>query len=361
MKKRYMMVLLAAFIAATAVLLFIIYIEKPPVELVSSAQDKLYEARQAGASAYSLESYNKATAFYDSAISAWQTENNRFILFRNYRNTENYALKSEYYASLSVAHAADYKSKIEERILSRIFTLELRLQDFENSFGNFPMTNSQHELLAKVEMKIREGKQAFAREDYSSCQQMFDFAETSLIELSAHFNAMLTSYMESNHLWSEMTDKAVKSSKRGAASIVIDKLSRECYLYVKGEKAHTFQVELGRNWLGDKVQQGDKRTPEGIYTITEKKSGGMTRYYKALLLDYPNEEDRRRFLQNKKRGEIANTAKIGNHIEIHGDGGKGIDWTDGCVALVNSDMDTLFKLVGVGTKVYIVGSTGPTK
>jgi len=47
---------------------------------------------------------------------------------------------------------------------------------------------------------------------------------------------------------------------------------------------------------------------------------------------------------------------IGNLIEIHGDGGKGINWTDGCVALTNSDMDKLYGLVGVGTPVTIVGS-----
>jgi lipoprotein-anchoring transpeptidase ErfK/SrfK len=56
---------------------------------------------------------------------------------------------------------------------------------------------------------------------------------------------------------------------------------------------------------------------------------------------------------------IAASADIGNLIEIHGDGGKGIDWTDGCIALKNTDMDILYKLVPNGTTVTIVGTAQP--
>jgi len=86
---------------------------------------------------------------------------------------------------------------------------------------------------------------------------------------------------------------------------------------------------------------------------------GETRFYKALLLDYPNEDDRTRFTQNKKKGVLGTDAEIGGHIEIHGVGGKGADWTDGCIALKNKDMNVVFNLCPVGTKVVIVGSTRP--
>ena len=56
--------------------------------------------------------------------------------------------------------------------------------------------------------------------------------------------------------------------------------------------------------MGDKNQQGDKSTPEGLYKITDKKSNGQTTFYKALMLDYPNDDDKKRFLQNKKNGVI---------------------------------------------------------
>ena len=107
-----------------------------------------------------------------------------------------------------------------------------------------------------------------------------------------------------------------------------------------------------------KRSQGDRATPEGRYRIVKKKDVGQSIYHRALLLDYPNAEDRKRFAAAMKRGEIPRASAIGGLIEIHGDGGRGQNWTDGCVALRNSDMDELFARVPVGTRVTIVGGDG---
>ena len=81
-----------------------------------------------------------------------------------------------------------------------------------------------------------------------------------------------------------------------------------------------------------------------------------TKYYKAFLLDYPNDEDTARFKAEIAKGSLPASAKIGGLIEIHGNGGKGIDWTEGCVALTDREMDLVYKIVKVGTPVTIVGS-----
>ena len=98
--------------------------------------------------------------------------------------------------------------------------------------------------------------------------------------------------------------------------------------------------------------------PEGRYRIVKKKDLGQSVYHRALLLDYPNAEDRRRFAAAKKRGEIPRASAIGGLIEIHGDGERGQNWTDGCVALRNRDMDELYARVPLGTRVTIVGGDG---
>ena len=105
-----------------------------------------------------------------------------------------------------------------------------------------------------------------------------------------------------------------------------------------------------------KLHQGDGATPEGRYKITDKKSRGRSRYYKALLLDYPNREDLRELEALKASGEIPRGTRAGSLIEIHGEGGKGKDWTDGCVAITNDEIDWIFTRVAVGTPVTIVGS-----
>ncbi|MDH5610497.1 MAG: L,D-transpeptidase family protein, partial [Cyclobacteriaceae bacterium] len=123
-----------------------------------------------------------------------------------------------------------------------------------------------------------------------------------------------------------------------------------------GKRTGQFEAELGSNWIGDKNYRGDKATPEGSYKVLRKKAHPETKYYKALLINYPNEDDIRRFEKNKKDGTIGKNASIGNLIEIHGDGGKGIDWTDGCIALTNDDMDDVYAACATGTEIIIVGS-----
>lgn len=98
-------------------------------------------------------------------------------------------------------------------------------------------------------------------------------------------------------------------------------------------------------------------TPEGKYVVTKKLSGGSTKYHKALLINYPNKIDVQEFNERIRNGQLPADASIGDMIEVHGDGGKGGHWTQGCVALKNSDMDIVFKYASKGTPVTIIGST----
>ncbi|MBN2354636.1 L,D-transpeptidase family protein, partial [candidate division KSB1 bacterium] len=138
--------------------------------------------------------------------------------------------------------------------------------------------------------------------------------------------------------------------------ILVDKLAHRCYVYENGIRLAEYPIELGPHWLGHKRQMGDGATPEGRYYIRKKKSDKQTVYYKALEIDYPNPEDEALFYAAQQRGAISRHARIGGLIEIHGEGGRGANWTAGCVALRNQDMDSLFVLAKIGTPVTIVGS-----
>jgi murein L,D-transpeptidase YafK len=137
--------------------------------------------------------------------------------------------------------------------------------------------------------------------------------------------------------------------------ILVDKLKHKCYVYRGGVMVRAFDVDLGGT-LWDKMHSGDRATPEGMYRIVKKRPQGDTIYYKALLINYPNDEDRAQFAIAKQKGWISRRAGIGSLIEIHGEGGRKEDWTLGCVALANRDMDVLYQLVSVGTPVTIVGT-----
>ena len=156
--------------------------------------------------------------------------------------------------------------------------------------------------------------------------------------------------------WQTWANGVVAESRGGGVAIVVHKLDRRIYLFRDGRLAAKFEADLGRNALVDKVVAGDGATPEGRYHVTEKRANGATRWYKALLINYPNEEDLADFHAMRKRGEVPRGRGPGGLIEIHGHGGKDANWTDGCVAVENTVMDRLFAAVPVGTPVAIVGT-----
>jgi lipoprotein-anchoring transpeptidase ErfK/SrfK len=156
--------------------------------------------------------------------------------------------------------------------------------------------------------------------------------------------------------WIEDTRRISRASREPA--ILVLKEKNLLILLHAGKPVRHYAAEVGANALGVKASQGDRATPEGRYRIVKKKDRGQSIYHRALLLDYPNAADRERFRAAKRRGEIPRGSAIGGLIEIHGEGGRGQNWTDGCVALGNADMDELFARVRIGTRVTIVGGDG---
>jgi lipoprotein-anchoring transpeptidase ErfK/SrfK len=147
--------------------------------------------------------------------------------------------------------------------------------------------------------------------------------------------------------------------------IVVEKAARRLTLYSNGERVRVFQVALGFEPAGDKVKQGDGRTPEGEFYVCMKNE--RSKFYLSLGLSYPNAEDAERGLrdglvtraQHKQIVDaIGRGAKppwntpLGGEIFIHG-GGTASDWTWGCVALANEQVKELFDAVPLGTHVRI--------
>jgi murein L,D-transpeptidase YafK len=137
-----------------------------------------------------------------------------------------------------------------------------------------------------------------------------------------------------------------------ADEVIVLKGERKLYLMRQGEVLKWFWIALGRNPVGQKTEIGDGRTPEGIYWI--KGRDANSDFYRALWLSYPNSVDRERA---KRLG-----ANPGGAIMIHavpagygpkGPGERMIDWTNGCIAVTNADMDEIWALVPDGTRVEI--------
>jgi hypothetical protein len=140
----------------------------------------------------------------------------------------------------------------------------------------------------------------------------------------------------------------------GRSAILVDNLEHRCLLLADGQVAKSYVANLSRNWYRRKAQEHDASTPEGEYKVRQK--APATSFGAALLLDYPNAADWQRFNSMKKTKGIEAGARIGGAIEIHCSGRLNSDWTDGCVALEDADMEDLFKRAYVGMPVTIVGT-----
>jgi murein L,D-transpeptidase YafK len=137
-----------------------------------------------------------------------------------------------------------------------------------------------------------------------------------------------------------------------ADSILILKKDHVLELLQGGKVIRTYKVALGRGGLAPKEREGDGRTPEGHYVIDSRTA--QSHYHKALHVSYPNAEDRKRAA---KLG-VAPGGAIMIHGLPNGMGSVGAahrlyDWTLGCIAVTNEEIDEIWDLVPNGTPVEI--------
>ena len=135
--------------------------------------------------------------------------------------------------------------------------------------------------------------------------------------------------------------------------VFVDKSARTLQLLSDDKVIKSYHIALGGNPIGHKQQQGDQRTPVGNYTLDYKNENSG--YYRSIHISYPNTADKARA---KSRGVSA-----GGDIMIHGQkngfGAFGIlnqqrDWTEGCMAVTNDEMDEIMAAVKIGTAIEIV-------
>ncbi len=136
-------------------------------------------------------------------------------------------------------------------------------------------------------------------------------------------------------------------------SIVVIKHHREMQVYSNSRLLKTYKIALGKQPVGHKQIQGDMRTPEGVYYINGKNPNSQ--YYKNLGISYPNRQDREIALKLGK--------SPGGDIKIHGLPNNGVnigslhclkDWTHGCIAITNEEMDELYTAVHIGAVINIL-------
>lgn len=139
-----------------------------------------------------------------------------------------------------------------------------------------------------------------------------------------------------------------------ADRLVVLKGERRLVLMRGDRVLKVYRVALGRYPTGHKIKRGDAKTPEGNYTVDYRLDSDRSKFYRALHISYPNRKDK----ANARRLGV----DPGDQIMIHGlptrwsakdVGHPGLDWTQGCIALTNREMDEIWAMVADGTEIEI--------
>lgn len=134
--------------------------------------------------------------------------------------------------------------------------------------------------------------------------------------------------------------------------VKVDKSSGRMFLLDGAEVVKEYHVAFGGSPKGHKQQEGDQKTPEGRYTLDYKKEDSS--FYRAMHVSYPNKKD----IENAEKLGVS----PGGFIMVHGQKNwlswlapimQRFNWTDGCIALTNAEMDEFMDLVAVGTPIQI--------
>jgi lipoprotein-anchoring transpeptidase ErfK/SrfK len=330
-----------------------------PAALAEEATIALRAARSEDAADRAPMTLADAEDLYARGLLERRRQELRFFLWRDFRHAHA-ILQASLERAGTATTLAQRSSRRDRTRASRVLaTADAAVLALAGTEDRIWMAKPVRQRLQRARALVNEARAFLDQDEFEDAIVRAQAAQADAHDVSASLHAATSRFADDARIrtWRSWVAESVEWSRStGKAAVVIDKDAHRLFVYQGGRVVREYDAEIGWNNVGDKLHQGDGATPEGRYRITDKKSGGRSRYYKALLLDYPTRDDLRELDALKASGEIPRSTRAGSLIEIHGEGGRGKDWTDGCVAITNDQIDWLFTRVAVGTPVTIVGS-----
>jgi L,D-peptidoglycan transpeptidase YkuD (ErfK/YbiS/YcfS/YnhG family) len=335
---------------------FVVGCQVPPAPPeVQRSETQEQDLWRAGASVFASQDYSDYLQALRTARQTFDKENLKLGWYRNYGGVTR-----EFQAVLKSGD--DLMAKVQAFKAEKLSSLEAgarNVRDKMMTLGDITLSLTERgrarKKLAQAEIYLREADSLMGNAKFEEASRKLSQAGDCVKDAEEAVMAFITRYLDRRQvdIWKKWTDEAVGESRaKGIIALVISKLERRLTVYKNGQIYRNYPIGLGFDGLSSKLHSGDNATPEGRYHIIRKIPASQ--YYKALLIDYPNEEDKKRFAREKSRGVIPMTIGIGGDIEIHGGGPDSL--TRGCISMDNAKMDDLFALVSVGTPVTIVGT-----
>ncbi len=235
----------------------------------------------------------------------------------------------------------DYQKSLERfKILIKDYPQSVYRKDSEMMIFNIDNVIIKDRIIASQQTQIE------------SLRQEIKIKADEIAELHHNIEALEQELTSKQGEITELQNELFANLKIHADKILVEKKERRLTLLSSGKVLRTYKIALGGNPIGPKERQGDNKTPEGAYVIDARNKD--SRYHLALHISYPNEHDKKRAkeLGVSPGGDIM-IHGIKNGFEWIGDLQSKVDWTKGCIAVTDREIEEIDKLVPNGTPVEI--------
>lgn len=324
----------------------------PEVGLVEKQDQDLWRVK---ANVYAPDEYSRYKIAIQKGKDDIIRENIHFVLFRDYK-----VIRTEFKDILKqgdeiLKEVQKQKEIKSSRIANQLIFLKNKIETIKELTLEINEGRLARKDLIKAELLLAETDLLYKRGEFEAAEGRFATINTFIQSAEEAISPVINRYTDKAQIkkWRDLVEETVAESRdKRIIVIIISKVDKTLIIYRNGDIYRTYTVGIGRNGSYDKLHAGDNATPEGKYHIIKK--APKSRYYKALLINYPNAEDKRQFLKARKKGLVQSKVGIGGLIEIHG--GEKDSMTYGCISMDNNRMDEVFSMVDVGTPVTIVGT-----
>ncbi len=334
-------------------------VETVPEELVEAIESIDRDLGTLRASTITPEAYSKFSRQWMALRGRVRSEENivRWPWEDNELETELEALQAE---------GTQLIAEVNSRILAqrtaaeaKLAKVEQRVRLLNTRVGDIGSRVVLGEHPLETELLVKQARHYLEQGQFEYANQASERAGKILLTQTALLTNELGRYADDDLIaaWRESAQRTIDWSRKNRAhAIVVSKADRVLTVYKSGRKILTYPIRLGSRGIRAKQHYGDGATPEGEYRIQRKRGPGQTPYFRALILDYPNADDRRRFEAAQQAGLIPKNRQMPGLIQLHGMAQGITDQPYGSIVLDNPQIAVLFDQVAVGTPVNIVGA-----
>lgn len=300
-----------------------------PLAKVAEAERANQRAMQAEASYYVPEDHRRYQAALASAHAILDQQQRRWI-FRRYGSAEILLEEARRLADLAAAKATLNRQRRQVEVADEIRRFEEAILKIEGNDARFARLPATRKTLLRAEVSLATAKWLWDHGDYDAADSHLNSEARSLSLVEEQLDGLIRTITDTRHLskWNAAVKATVaRSARMGEYAIVVNKYRQTLHLYHDGRRVAEYRADLGSTPFGEKRYKGDAATPEGSYHVVKKLGAGHSKFYKALVINYPNAQDLKRYRQLKRR--LPSPPGVGGQIEIHGRGGRNENWTAG--------------------------------